>query len=381
MGHIAQGISPHQNFIIVSHINPTSVPLIKTLAKYGRLAGIIAKPNSIDFRTYEALSDMHRFIKLTKEDFHKNGIISEKISPLISPGEKLTIVDIGGYFAPALKELNQLPNITGIIEDTENGLQKYEKALAAYPENKIPLLSIARSRAKDFEDYLIGRSIAVSTIDTMAAEYPIEQAQIGIIGFGEVGRGAAFYLRDTLKLCPKIYDCSTKVQDLIRLSGFTNINREDILTQSNILICATGHHSLNDQDIKKLKPGVLISSCTSGDDEFAFKNFSIQNGVPITKNITQHQGINFINKGNAVNFLHPDQMEKMLSPYIYLTHSALLLCAVKLNQKNDFNPAQITSLLPQEENKLIHNFRASMKNKNVNSVFVNRILTSNLSRP
>lgn len=145
------------------------------------------------------------------------------------------------------------------------------------------MLSIARSRAKDFEDYLIGRSIAVSTINTMQAEHPIEQAQIGIIGFGEVGRGAAFYLRDKLKLCSKIYDCSTKVQDLIKLSGFKNISRKDILAQSDILICTTGHHSLNDHDIHNLKSGVLISSCTSGDDEFAFKNFSIANGKPITK--------------------------------------------------------------------------------------------------
>lgn len=79
MKHIAQGINnPKQAFIIVSHINPTSVPLITTLAKHGRLAGIIAKPNSIDYRTYETLFDMHHFIKLTKKDFHQKGIISEK---------------------------------------------------------------------------------------------------------------------------------------------------------------------------------------------------------------------------------------------------------------------------------------------------------------
>lgn len=45
-----------KTFIIVLHINPTSLPLIETLNKKGRIAGIIAKPNSINYTTYEHLS-------------------------------------------------------------------------------------------------------------------------------------------------------------------------------------------------------------------------------------------------------------------------------------------------------------------------------------
>lgn len=44
----------------------------------------------------------------------------------------------------------------GIVEDTENGLQKYENIQKRYKNDHIPIFSIARSRSKDFEDYLVG---------------------------------------------------------------------------------------------------------------------------------------------------------------------------------------------------------------------------------
>lgn len=379
MSGISKGLpQSEQAFIVVSHINSTSLPLISTLAKSGRIAGIIAKPNSIDFNTYESLSDIYRFLNVSKEDFYQDGVIKEKIAPLISPKENLTIIDIGGYFAPALPELNQMTNLTGIVEDTENGLQKYEKALAAFPQNKVPLFSVARSRAKDFEDYLIGRSIALSTMEIIRKQRKINTASIGIIGFGEVGRGTAFYLKDTLKLNAEIYDCNEQAQKLINLSGFTPSSRKHIIANSDILICATGNGSLTDEDIPKLKQGVYIASCTSSDDEFSFSDFKINSQNTEASSITNCQGINFLNKGNAINFLHPHAMEKILSPYIYLTHSALLQCAVKLNNTPNCPTDKINVLSPQEENKLIHNFRSLMKNVNANSSFINKFMETKL---
>lgn len=366
-------------FIVVSHINPTSIPFINTLGHNGRIAGVVAKPNSIHFPTYEKLHDKVIFLDVNKQDLLRPNIISKKVIPLIHDDENLIIIDIGGYFAGALKQLNSIPNLVGVIEDTENGLQKYERALNAYPDNKIPILSVARSRAKDFEDYLIGRSLVVSSLEVLRrAGETCKNKKVGVIGFGEVGRGAAFYLRDNKNSNVSVFDSNPKVQDLIKKSGFIATDRNKLLRDSDILFCMTGNKSLVDTDIQIIKEGCFVASCTSGDDEFGFRDFEIKSGDEVSKNIRNTSGVNFINDGNAVNFLHPENLEKMLSPYIYLTHSALLECAVKLDKGGDFSTKTVNIIEKDREKEIISSFRKSIKSANKNAMFINTILNAKL---
>ena len=369
-------------FVVVSHINPTSVPLIQSLSHAGRIAGIIAKPNSIDYSTYERLTDKYLFLDADKHSLLQSGTATSLLSKLPQPDEKLIIIDIGGYFAGSLGELSFLPFIGGIVEDTENGLQKYEAALEHLPNNKLPIYSIARSRAKDFEDYLIGRTIAFSAIQSIKKEKVPhwKNRKFGIIGFGEVGRGAAFCLKNTFGVDVSIYDCNPEVQQKITLSGFQVSSRNNIIKNSEILLCATGHGSLHDEDIQFIKKGCYIASCTSADDEFAFRDFDIRKGQNSPYRTSMINGINFINCGNAVNFMHPDRLERMLSPYIYLTHSALLAAIAELETQKNINTAQIQILSPQREKKLINDFHAINKTFNRNSIFIDKFLTATKGR-
>lgn len=366
-------------FIVVSHINPTSIPFINTIAHNGRIAGVVAKPNSIHFPTYEKLHDKVFFLDVNKQDLMLPNIINKKVAPLVRDDENLIIIDIGGYFAGALKQLNALPNLVGIIEDTENGLQKYERALNSYPDNKIPILSVARSRAKDFEDYLIGRSIAVSSLEVLRQSgESYKHKKLGIIGFGEVGRGAAFYLKDKIGADVRVFDSNPKVQNLIKKSGFRAIDRNELLANSEVLFCMTGNKSLMDTDIQMMKDGCFVASCTSSDDEFGFRDFEIKSGEKTSENIRNTAGINFINDGNAVNFLHPQNLEKMLSPYIYLTHSALLECAVRLDNGDNFSTKTVNIIEKDREKEIISSFRRSIKSENKNAKFINAILNTKL---
>lgn len=260
-------------FIIVSHIVPTSLNLINVLNKVGRIAGIIAKPNSVDRLTYVRMKLKNVILPLDKLSLKEKNVIHTKIEPLIKSDEKLFIIDIGGYFAGALKELNAVHNLAGIVEDTENGLQKYEKELALNPDNKIPIYSVARSRTKDFEDYLVGRAVAQSTLKVLEENtFLVNDKNFGIIGFGEVGRGAAFYLKNKIKKQINIYDWSLSAQNLIVKSGFNLMDKQQLLKTSDVIIGATGNKSINDQELKLLKSGSFVSSCTSHDDEFDFFN-------------------------------------------------------------------------------------------------------------
>ncbi|MBE6451841.1 MAG: hypothetical protein E7016_07795 [Alphaproteobacteria bacterium] len=369
-------------FIVVSHLVDNTVDFLNTLSTKGRVAGLIAKPNSIDERAkIRALQSGINILDLKRTDFLINSTVSHKITPLIHEGEKLIIIDTGGYFAPSLKKLNQYPQIMGIVEDTENGLQKYEQKLSEYPDNKLPVFSVARSRAKDFEDYLIGRSIASATKQLLAENrVMLRNKKIGVIGFGEVGRGCAFYLKECLKLDVQIFDSNNNVKQLIEASGFKYSSKTNILESSDILICATGNKSLSDNDFPDIKKGCYIASCTSSEDEFNFSSIRL-NQLPDNNNkIYPVQQVNFLNKGNAINFVYPNLCNEMLSPYIYLTFSSLLKCVSKLEKENNISSTKINTLTKQEEKELITDFLSTIKaeNNNKNDLFIQQIRKSKI---
>lgn len=269
----------------------------------------------------------------------------------------------------------------GIVEDTENGLQKYENIQKRYKNDHIPIFSIARSRSKDFEDYLVGRSIAESTITVLRQNnIPYKTKKVGIIGFGEVGRGCAFYLRDCEKLKIHIYDKNKEVQELIRKRGFLSIERNELITQSDIIICATGNKSISDFDIPFLKPHCFISSCTSRDDEFDFHTLKISECSKSGKWLSDFGNIHFINECNAVNFIFPSKQISMLSPYIYLTHSALILAASILDKKDIYDNNKIHTIPIEMERELISKFRKQVCSDSKNTIFINKILKQKLGR-
>lgn len=94
-----------------------------------------------------------------------------------------------------------------------------------------------------------------------------------------------------------------------------------------------------------------------------------------------HQ-VNFLNKGNAINFVYPQLCNEMLSPYIYLTFSALLKCALNL-EKGDVNLGRnINVLSTQEEQCLISDFLLATKGKgdNKNDLFIQQVRKSKIWR-
>lgn len=369
-------------FIVVSHVLSNITPFLNTLSKNGRLVGFVAKPNSIESETYKAFVDMGiDFLDITKQDLFLSATIQQKISPIIKDDESLVIIDTGGYFANALPQLNQIKNILGIVEDTENGLQKYEKALSNFPDNKVPIYSVARSKVKTYEDYLVGRAIAEITLEGLKYNnVPLEDKKIGVIGFGEIGRGAAFYLKDYKRYNVQVYDVNPSVETLAIQNGFKAVRKEEILKSSDILICATGNKSLSDNDLNTIKKGCFISSCTSSDDEFAFENINIADGIMVGNNLRNVNGIFFLNDGNSINFIDTKKQSELLSPYVYLTHSSLLACCIKLDNNEVSNLSMVNVLSSNDEDALISAFHDIMEPDNENAKFIQKIVSSDLGK-
>ncbi|CAM4901943.1 unnamed protein product [Rotaria socialis] len=115
-------------------------------------------------------------------------------------------MDIGGYFAPYLAELGnkdsypRLWKLLGIVEDTENGHQKYHDAKQSLPRNVTHprIYSVARSQMKMTEDYNVGKSLVRAadtilrqTLDLRLEDHPV----VGVIGFGKIGNSIAIHMR------------------------------------------------------------------------------------------------------------------------------------------------------------------------------------------
>ncbi len=101
---------------------------------------------------------------------------------------QVIILDIGGYFAESLPTLFSLVphKLAGVVEDTENGHQKYLKALSDNHLH-IPVWSVARSALKRTEDYNVGKSLVRAADSILRSDLMqrLEDNQcIGVIGFG-----------------------------------------------------------------------------------------------------------------------------------------------------------------------------------------------------
>ena len=366
-------------FIVVSHLVDNTLDFIKALSIRGEIIGFIAKPNSIDQKAKEKMiSSGIKILDVRRQNLFSDFLFRVKIKPLLK-GKKVIIFDTGGYFAPVLEKMNDISEILGIVEDTENGLQKYEHVLKEYKQNRVPIFSIARSRTKDFEDYLVGRSIACSTIRILRDNNEtIQDKSFGIIGFGEVGRGCAFYLQEKLKTEVHIYDHNPELQDKIIKSGCFYSSKDALLKTSDGLICATGNKSLNEEDLKNLKQGCCISSCTSFDDEFDIDP-KIQDNFRLSgKHIHSFKSIFFLNKGNAVNFTYPETQADMVFPYIYLTFSSLIKCALKIKSENIDNLLQVNTITKKEEKELISSFLKKIRGNNANVQFIEQVMSKKL---
>lgn len=351
-------------FIVVVHVVPTLPFYLNALERIGEVIAIIPKSHS-DGTTALYLEEKYpdKIKKEITKQFLRECSESDLISRIPSftsnpdSNEKLIIIDIGGYFAPCLKMLSgneaARKKILGIIEDTENGLQKYEDEIICAPHrlytepDQIPLIrvaSVARSHIKEAEDYNVGLSIVRAT-DTLLREHAhtlLERTEsIGVIGFGKIGNSIAQSLKAQGIKAIRVHDTDSRKQTEAETLHFETIKGEEqrrkFLRTSRLLFCATGRKSLEGEDFKWLSDNVYISSCTSADDEFDLtwlranakrlpSSDSAQNEAIVTYVLKNGNRINFLCDGGAVNFAY----NAVNGPSIYAVQAELVVDAIRL---------------------------------------------------
>ena len=321
--------------VAVSHIIPSSEDFILSMQHNFNLVGIIPKPKSINQSSLKRIkrAGVKVLDGITRESIENH---PDEFIEILSGSKKICLVDIGGYFAPIEKILisNLKSNFIGIIEDTENGYQKYVKNDS---QNR-RVLSVARSPLKNYEDQLVGHGIA------HAAETLLRQINViltykkcGIIGYGKIGRGIGEYLQQR-NVKPTVADTNSLRTVQALCDGAYVADVDSIIKECDIIFCATGSQALGLVKFRQLKKGAYLASATSSDDEFDLTHIKDEYSFEkidshTTKFFKKGHNFHLFNEGNAINFLFSAAVDK----YINLVQGEIVFSLCRLSEYDQTN--------------------------------------------
>lgn len=306
--------------VVVCHMLPDAEHYIEALDTLTTVSAVIPKPRSRDAITESAIASRVKVIVRSREDLRE----PEAWIDLLPAGDDpVVLFDIGGWFSESLPVLATLlgTRLLGVIEDTENGHQKYERLAKI----GVPVVSVARSPLKDNEDFLIGQSVVFSAEAVLRHHGKLlAYLSAGVIGYGKIGRSIAHHLvsRGVKPFVAELNPLRA-VEAKNRLCEV--VDHKALLGRSDLVFCATGNRALDIHNFRCLRPGAFVFSVTSADDEldlsFLAPEYSIE---PAGDHLTIYSGdenhFYLVNDGNAVNFLH----KAVVGDYICLVRAEML---------------------------------------------------------
>jgi len=317
------------SIVVVSHLIDTGIPYIRTIDNFFDLQAIIPKQKSInnDLINY---FPKEKVLNIDREEINNSPEKIEKILDNRPKGNKIVLLDIGVYFSHIGNRLKERYGdyFLGIIEDTENGYQKYLKQSLTYP-----LVSVARSSLKENEDYLVGQAVVFS------AEYLLREQgilmnskNVGIIGIGKIGNGILSSLKSKTSQV-SIFDINPVSLVIAHSRGAKVDHKLNVIKSADILFLATGNLSLKEEDYRYIKNGCFLFSVTSSDDEIDISwlenKYKVELVSKYIKKYEKNGHYFFIaNNGNAVNFIHG----AVVDDFILLVQKEMIDTIVELNQ-------------------------------------------------
>ena len=232
----------------------------------------------------------------------------------VPSGQRLVLIDIGGYFAPMASRLAEEygKRLAGIVEDTEIGHRKYDTGKLPL----CPVVSLARSPLMEGEDWLVGQSIVDSAaVILRGSKDPLESGQACVIGYGKIGHGIADGLSQR-GVRPIVFDHDPVRAAIAVAHGYAVVpTLAQGLRNSRFVFCATGNFALSGADFTSLDDGAYIISAAPVEDELdlgAIASWSREDLTDHVARLSDGKGrsLGLLNDGNAVNFVgHPGYAE------------------------------------------------------------------------
>ncbi|MET8048527.1 adenosylhomocysteinase [Streptosporangium sp. NPDC005286] len=309
--------------VIITHLLAERPAFLHAMARLTRVAAVLPKPRSI-FESAAAEARKHFTLDPLSRTRFADPASALNYLEETAAGQDLLLLDIGGYFAASLEVAcaQFSGRIRGVVEDTENGLQRY-LALEKLP---CPVYSVARSPLKEPEDHLVGHSIVFSTEALIRSRGDIlGSLDACVIGYGKLGGSIARMLH-AKNVRVTVYDDDPVKRVQARSHGFhVPVTRAEAIRGCGLIVCATGNLALRHEDFTALPNGAYIASVTSSEDELELTALTplyrrAEVGPHVTRYSTTGHYFYVLADGNAVNFLHG----ATVGPYIHLVQAEIL---------------------------------------------------------
>lgn len=343
-----------KKIIVVEHAVVNSLDFMNYLSQHYEVY-FIPKPKSIDENVLNELDKVCTILKVPRSFLASKDVIN--FLEEIVQKDLFAIIDIGGYFAPRLLEIQDCfkLQLLKVIEDTENGHQKYEKILNT-KQVDIPVLSVARSPLKLEEDYLIGHEIVIKS-EIFLANYgtTLLGKKALVIGFGKIGSSIAGNLRNRgVIVSVSDYRSIRQADALARGFSFSQ-NFYKKIPEVDMIYIANGEKSMDLRELESLEldHSLYVFSATSSEDTFSSHGMLSKLPVhghghsvdyKILKSVT-NKDIFLANSGNAINFTYTTST---LSEYVQLTQAEMAVMLIE-----EFEPSDIIHEMDESKREII----------------------------
>lgn len=308
--------------IVITHLLPGRPVFLDALNKFAEIKAIIPKPKSVHAPTRAVIERSYRLIDASREELNDANRACE-VFEQCSVTDRVAIMDIGGYFAVSAQAIqDRFPaGFLGVVEDTENGQQRYERLA----DRTFAMYSVARSPLKEPEDHLTGESVVFSMerILRLCGEVIYGRRAV-VFGYGKVGRSAA---RTLASRGVRVSVVDTNPVRAIEASahGFRVLEKRTGLATADLILGATGNFALRGDDFRYVRNGCFVASVTSSDDELDLADLTQRYTLEscsafVTCYSRQGHYFYVMNNGNAVNFIDGG----VLGPYVSLVQAEMM---------------------------------------------------------
>lgn len=315
--------------IVVTHLLQDRPFFLEAVDIVAEIRSVLPKPKTVNYEVAGWLQHRFPIDTLSRGLFSNSETALEFIDSRVK-GQPFVLLDIGGYFSSSLHAIARKfgRHLIGVVEDTENGIQRYEEL----PDLPCRVYHVARSPLKTPEDFLVGQSIVFSVEALLREQGDILHGRTAcVIGYGKLGRSIANLLHNR-HVRVVIHDKSriTSVEALSH--GFPVApTLKQALRGAGLVFCATGQISLTAEDFTLVDGGAYIATVTSSDDELQLQglkaSYEMQQVSEYASRYRNKDHVFYIlNRGQAVNFIHG----AAVGPFIYLVQAEILACIQKL---------------------------------------------------
>lgn len=275
------------------HFYESSIPEILSLHDYADVAALIPKnssaskyPEIVQFISDRGIKVADIDKKILKDPDAAVAFVEE-----VTGNRPFYISDHGGYFAHAAKRLCETfdkARFLGFTEYTHNGHVRYQEHAWGIDR---PIISVAEMNLKSPADREAGETVAHIVDHKLRQHAGLKVSntrkfvQIGIIGYGRLGKSAARTLAG--RSVKEIWVADEDPSKLVKAAReeFVPKTIEEICQSCNVIISATGNAALKPHHYDMMRKDVFMATVTSPDDEMD-KDRLIREGVLVFEKIS-----------------------------------------------------------------------------------------------